>query len=89
MFYGVELFIQVGELFGSRGGDFLFDKLLVSSDGSVDLGLGFAIPFDECGFGDAELASNGGKAQALNTKPEKVGASGVGVHGEWINGLVD
>jgi hypothetical protein len=82
LFYSVELFIQVGELFGSCGGNFLFDKLLVSSDGSVDLGLGFAIPFDECGFGDAESASNGGKAQALDPEAKEFGAAGGGVHEE-------
>jgi len=76
-----QFFTQVGELLGGCGGNFMIDKLLVSDDGCIDLGLRFAIPFGEGWFGDAEPASDSGKAQASNTKPQEFVVSRGGMHG--------
>ena len=80
LFQRVEFSGQVGKLVVGRGGDFLFDALLILEDAGLNFGLGMAAPSNERGFGDAELAANAGETQSLNAEAEEFVTDGRGVH---------
>jgi hypothetical protein len=84
LFEGVVFSAEVRKLLGRGGGDFLLDLLLIRGDAKINFGPRLALPLDEGGFGDAKLAANAGKAQALDAKAEELVFGGLGVHGGMI-----
>jgi hypothetical protein len=73
---------EIGEFLVRGGGEVGIAAFLVVEESSVDFGLGLAIPGDDCGFRDAELTGDAGKAPALDTETEEFGAGGGGMHTE-------
>jgi hypothetical protein len=60
------------QLFFARSPDrLLLSALLVCLHG-IQFGLIFAIPIEECGFGDVELIGNASEAPALDTEVEEL-----------------
>ena len=80
---------EVGKLLVGRGGDFPFHGLPVLDNAGVDLGVAAAAPGDEGGFGDAKLAADAGKTQALDAEPEEFVMGGGRMHEKTVEELMN
>ncbi len=64
-----EFALEVSQVVVGRGGQVIEDLVAMVTVTGVEFGLGLAVPGDEGGFGDAQVASDGGEAQALEAEP--------------------
>ena len=81
LFEGGEAVGGIGQLLTDGGGEFLGDAVVVVGSVGLELGLGLAVPGDKSGFADAETATDGGEAQAVNAEAEELVTGREGVHG--------
>ena len=80
LFYGVVFPGEFGNFVAGGAGGLILSALAGGGCAGSDFVAGLAVPFDEGGLRDAELAADAGQAEAVEAEADEFVADGVGVH---------